>query len=274
MVQQVADRPDTDQAASQTRQKWQSIVVAGMHRSGTSLLAKYFSRCGVDMGDEFLPANRDNPEGFFEDTSFVSLHESILAANGTNWTLEGACDQPLVDNRFRKPAIDIARRQRGSALWGWKDPRTVLFLEFWAELLPDAVFIFVYREPAKVIQSLYQRGDTIACRRSVKGIRVPQYFQALRLWGQYNRRILEFVDRHPERCILIDLEDSLASEVPLSDAVANKFGIRGLESVPVHDVLNQEIMSKRAGFGPWLATVLHGPSRKLYATLRRRRFRL
>ncbi len=274
MARQAAGHRQIHPTMSPAHQKQQAIVVAGMHRSGTSLLAKYFSRCGVDMGNDLLPANSDNPEGFFEDTSFVSLHESILAANHTNWALEGGCDRPLIGDQFRKSAIEIAERQRGSALWGWKDPRTVLFLDFWAELLPDAVFVFVYREPAKVIQSLYKRGDTVACRLSIRGIRVPQFFQALRLWGRYNEEILDFMGRQPRRCILIDLEDSLASNTPLSDAVARQFGLHGLESVPVHDVVNQKILSQQAALGPKLAGLLHGPSRGIYAELRRRRYPL
>ena len=252
----------------------QVIVVAGMHRSGTSLLAKYFSRSGVDMGREFLPANKDNPEGFFEDVTIVSLHESILEANATSWALEGECDQPLVSDEFRASALDIIDQQQGSTLWGWKDPRTVLFLDFWAELIPDAVFVFVYRDPAKVIQSLYHRGDNIARRLSINGMRVPRYFHTLRLWGQYNQRILDFMGRQPERCILIDLEESLARNAIISDAIAGKFGIRGLESVPVRDVLNQQIMSKRAALAPKLASLIHAPSRRIYSGLRRSRHKI
>ena len=43
------------------------IVVAGMHRSGTSLVAGYLQSLGVDMGARLLAADHANPRGYFED---------------------------------------------------------------------------------------------------------------------------------------------------------------------------------------------------------------
>ncbi len=42
------------------------ICVAGMHRSGTSMVARMLNLCGVHLGEqkELLPAASDNPEGF------------------------------------------------------------------------------------------------------------------------------------------------------------------------------------------------------------------
>ena len=45
------------------------ILIAGMHRSGTSMVAELLYRCGLALGAEdqlFLPANEDNPAGYWE----------------------------------------------------------------------------------------------------------------------------------------------------------------------------------------------------------------
>jgi hypothetical protein len=39
-------------------------------------------------------------------------------------------------------------------LWGWKDPQTTLFLDFWHRLLPEAFFLFTYRHPLDMMMSM------------------------------------------------------------------------------------------------------------------------
>jgi len=56
------------------------LVIAGMHRSGTSLLAALASEAGFDMGARLLAAGPGNPGGHFEDLDFLELHDAALAA--------------------------------------------------------------------------------------------------------------------------------------------------------------------------------------------------
>ena len=56
-----------------------SMAIAGMHRSGTSLAASIAAAAGVDMGDRLLRADRSNPRGYFEDLGFLSLQQRMLA---------------------------------------------------------------------------------------------------------------------------------------------------------------------------------------------------
>ena len=59
----------------------ETFIITGMHRSGTSLVARFLHLSGVDMGKEWIDPNEDNPLGYFEDADFVSLHQRILARN-------------------------------------------------------------------------------------------------------------------------------------------------------------------------------------------------
>jgi hypothetical protein len=69
-----------------------------------------------------------------------------------------------------------------------------LFLDFWHERLPDARYVVLYRHPIEVVLSLMRRagefGETFA----------P--LVGLRAWEVYNRRLLSFVERYPERCFV------------------------------------------------------------------------
>ena len=56
-----------------------SVIVAGMHRSGTSLTAGLLARLGIDMGRDLVPADRANPRGYFEDVELVRFHQRMFA---------------------------------------------------------------------------------------------------------------------------------------------------------------------------------------------------
>ncbi|MEI2418732.1 chromosome partitioning protein ParA, partial [Arthrospira platensis SPKY2] len=91
----------------------------------------------------------------------------------------------------------IAQNQDPLSPWGWKDPRTTLLLDFWAELIPEAKFIFVYRTPWEVVDSLYRRSTDEALITS------PE--MAVKMWIFYNRQILNFYQNHPQRCLLANV---------------------------------------------------------------------
>ena len=58
------------------------LIITGMHRSGTSVVAAALASAGLHVGSRLMPGGRGNPRGHFEDLDFVSLHERILRANG------------------------------------------------------------------------------------------------------------------------------------------------------------------------------------------------
>lgn len=177
-----------------------------MHRSGTSLVAGTLRAAGVDIGRSLYGAGPGNPRGHFEDWDFFHLHEEMLAAAGlTCFEASG----PVPANGLKEKARAVAAAKAGSALWGWKDPRTCLFLELWHELLPDARYVFIYRHPLEVALSLGRR-DTDSALRGDPTL-------ALRAWEVYNRQLLDFCSRHAERCFLAQVP---ALTGDLSDFVA------------------------------------------------------
>jgi hypothetical protein len=193
-----------------------AVVIGGMHRSGTSLTASLVAAAGVHLGDDLMPAAASNPRGHFEDLEFYELHRRILVANGLS--KEGfTCREPIdVPDRLRAEAAELIRRRRAAGrVWGWKDPRTVLFLDFWAALVPEARWLFVVRPPEDVVDSLFRRGD-------MAFVFHPR--QAVDLWVAYNRRILEFVRRHPSRALVVDLGRVVADPAGVVTAVADLLG--------------------------------------------------
>src|SRR3954469_12288526 len=105
------------------------VVITGMHRSGTSLVASYLSSLGVGLGDRLLAADARNPHGYFEDADFRELHGEMLtdatpAGDGgpRDWgrTEDGRRNRGR-PARWTAPARALAAPRSGRpGLWGWK----------------------------------------------------------------------------------------------------------------------------------------------------------
>ncbi|MFN8676657.1 MAG: sulfotransferase [Thermomicrobiales bacterium] len=165
------------------------IAIVGMHRSGTSMVAKLLSQAGLYLGpeDSLMPPASENPEGFFEHLDFVSLNDEVLNEAGAGWD----CPPPGTTNwsdpafdRHRERARALAAPLAAQGVWGWKDPRSSLTLPFWESALGPVRTVLVVRNPLEVVTSLHRRnGFSIAL--------------SLTLWQIYAERVL--ASTSPER---------------------------------------------------------------------------
>lgn len=192
------------------------LIITGMHRSGTSLTASLLQSAGVHIGDRLMAEDTGNQRGHFEDLDFVELHQNILQSQGISiagWTKETAIS---VQEQYLASARTLVAAREQHLVWGWKDPRTTLFLDFWAELIPSAKFIFIHRSPWEVVDSLFRRGDVIFKTN-------PNF--AVHQWINYNRVILNFSDRHRERCLLFGIEDVIKNPQLIVNFINEKFAL-------------------------------------------------
>ena len=140
------------------------VSIAGMHRSGTSLIARLLNLCGMDLGPEadIYPPAGDNPEGFWENKKFVEINDRLLVEFGGSWDLPPAMEtgwntsDRLSDLTAR--AKELISQFDANPFWGWKDPRNSLTLPFWQGLIPDLKVVVCLRNPYEVAQSLSKRG--------------------------------------------------------------------------------------------------------------------
>ncbi len=172
------------------------LIITGMHRSGTSLTASLLKSAGLNIGERLMAGALSNVKGHFENLDFVEFHESILDFQGLSkagWTLQNDIDVP---QEYIEKAKQLVEKNKSESCWGWKDPRTTLLLDFWADLLPQAKFLFIYRSPTEVVDSLYRRGDEVFDDNPTL---------AVELWMHYNKKILNFLNKHPDRCLILNI---------------------------------------------------------------------
>jgi hypothetical protein len=157
------------------------LCVAGMHRSGTSLVARILSLLGVDFGpaEDLLPPQSDNPHGFWEHSSFTALNDEILEAMGGTWEAPPA----LPPHWYRQPRLEplrtrarqlIQARSGRARFWAWKDPRNCLTLPFWRSLVPQMRFVVCLRNPIDVSCSLAQRNGFSPVKSEALWLRYTQ----------------------------------------------------------------------------------------------------
>jgi hypothetical protein len=191
------------------------LVMCGMHRSRTSLMASMLEGAGVHLGDVLLEASEANPHGHFEDRSILDFHRKALLAQGI--VSEGYTTQSCiqVSGVLRREAQSlIARRESSQCLWGWKEPRTTLFLDFWRELLPHARFLLLFRRPWEVADSLFRRGESAFEANPMLAIGV---------WMRYNEAVLRFSQMYPSQCLLVEASQVVDEPAAVLESVRCKF---------------------------------------------------
>lgn len=194
-----------------------ALAIAGMHRSGTSLVASLVAGAGLGLGERLLGAGRGNERGHYEDLDFLELHQRALRAGGFHGDGIVPAGRPAFPPALESRAEEILAARRAAGIpWGWKDPRTLLYLDFWAEAAPEASWLLVFRSPWEVADSLFRRLDE-PC--------VSDPILALRAWQHANTLLSEFARKHPGRVLVRELGQITADPAATFAELRDRFGV-------------------------------------------------
>jgi hypothetical protein len=129
------------------------VIILGVDRSGTSIVAKLVHEWGAFGGDpaQLMEGDRGNPQGYWEHGPMALFVERIVTAVGPDfWRPDyaEALRRLAADPGFRGEAEGlVAGMAAGGPVWFWKEPWLCLLLPFWQEIWGDATYIITVRNP-------------------------------------------------------------------------------------------------------------------------------
>ena len=250
------------------------LLVTGMHRSGTSLCARWLHDMGLDLGNNLMIASdASNPDGYYEDYDFLHWHNRILKKNDTDYLAD--VNLPLqVDQSDVEEAVELIKRRHSTGRpWGWKDPRAILFLSFWSQQISSLHKLFLFRSPDATVDSLLRREfyDTstlkVVSRWRTRWLPKISSRQSdyLRAWNKYNTLILQHY--RPGRDILISVEKLLADSLEIANSLVDHFGF-DLRPMDIQTLRRPEMPLGNKYFFQWgKHGVLEEEAKNLYSQL-------
>lgn len=162
------DRTTTARTAA-TASPREIILIAGMHRSGTSLVAECIGALGWSLPRDRKGPAPDNARGHFEPSAVVALNDDLLAERGRRWDGFGAqqlwphpADGEAQSVRVADRIASAVRTSFGpSRRVVLKDPRLGLLAPEWRGFLKqtgiDPIVLVALRDPRLVAASLFER---------------------------------------------------------------------------------------------------------------------
>ena len=165
----------------------QALVVLGMHRSGTSAVARVLSLLGATLPRDLMPAREDNVTGYWESRRVVQFNNRLLRSIGLDWDR----DTPLPVDWFaqlrgsdlhHEAQVLLQEEFAAARLLVLKDPRLCRLFPFWERVLADEGVapgvLLIMRDPVEVAGSLAHRFEDPGLRPAS----IPAPGRSLLLW--------------------------------------------------------------------------------------------
>lgn len=234
------------------------IIIAGMHRSGTSLLARILDDLGIFMGKKI--------SGNHEAKFFQELNIWLFNELGGRWDSPPDMHFLLENKDMLELTTTILERSVHSLafmrylgwknyffknrflrikknLWGWKDPRNVYTLPVWLKLFPEAKVIYIERHGVDVANSLKHRSlremesrrkhidnpklftriDSGVSGLSSESIRCCTLEGGFSLWEEYMREGRKNISRLDSQNLLMLRYEELLEEPDINISKIKKF---------------------------------------------------
>ncbi|GMQ80565.1 MAG: hypothetical protein BMS9Abin04_575 [Planctomycetia bacterium] len=135
-------------------------IITGMHRSGTSLVARLFLEAGADLGpaDSFYRPDRWNPDGYFEQPDIHAVNMPLINGPWGRFAYFKLPATRTILARAERRREQIARTAAKYEHKVVKETRFCLTLPAWlAHGAPIRRVLVCLRDPVVVVDSIHRR---------------------------------------------------------------------------------------------------------------------
>ncbi len=176
------------------------LIIAGFHRSGTSMLTQLLQNVGYRLPSNLVGPNITNPDGHFEDYRVINFHDELLAKAKTSWQFTKEYSRlPFDERRFWELYESLTVNLEKNDTLLIKDPRICLFLGGWEEALGEDVrYVGVTRHWLYSVESLLSR-HSLRIAEAIHSKNLGRHFNfwieptlAARMWLAYNKALITF----------------------------------------------------------------------------------
>lgn len=183
------------------------FIVAGMGKSGTTLISKMLHKSGIVMIEEH--SELDYYSGnHFENHDFNKLNYlSLDCENKHSLNIDPFARVNASTDVVKKAKILINDYQlKYGDKWGFKDPRTTLtFFDLWCPLISQKMIIFTYRDPVEVVN--HYTGGRIHRIVNIKVVR-----NVLKHWIVYNKIGLRMKEIFGEQVCIVNYNQIISEQ--------------------------------------------------------------
>ncbi len=165
------------------------IIITGHPESGFGDVEALLLRCGMRPA---LPSRR---EGLLPKDIHHTLRKAHQIPAAHTITDERGFFPVPIGPVWHGMAMDLLLGNLNQEPWGWADPDTIFFLEFWRSLDPESIFVLVYDSPASVLREGSFDPSVEDAEAAIRAL--------LDNWAAYNSAMLRYHFQHPERCLLV-----------------------------------------------------------------------
>jgi len=159
------------------------VIVMGMHKSGTSLLAQMLHEGGIPMLNKGIDPSYDTGMKYERRLGIdINLH-LLNARPGTRYlpALMPIWNWPLAE--FSSELLEKLEKEVGDGPWGFKDPRTTITYPAWAKQFPEGVRFSAYRSHREFLRRCFKRSGP-------KAKRLWRARREVNAWYAYNHCLL------------------------------------------------------------------------------------
>lgn len=203
------------------------ILVAGMHRSGTSALTRAINLAGVPLPSHLMKPSASNADGFWEPIAIMQLHDAVLKSINSRWDDPREIPEEWFKSphfeRFRPDLMEWIEREFGDReILLVKDPRICRLLPLWqgagAALDIGVHTVIPARNPIEVARSLKTRNG------------FPEEASYL-LWLRHYLDAERFTRGRSRSFVMFDrlMNDQLATVRRIADDLGLTFGVSDAE---------------------------------------------
>lgn len=238
------------------------IVVTGMHRSGTSLVAMTMETLGVPFGDHaaFYAADQWNAKGYFERRDVMDLNSRMITrldrtgsslsamVGQVRYLMEPSLETILARGPLFSDEMRVIRDETGDG--AIKDPRLCLTWSAWAQVVDVRAAVICIRHPFEVADSLRRRQ------------RIPMPI-GFRFW-RYHTRALR--DRTPPGAVVVDLDSLMVNPGPELSLLIEGLGL-DIEEDEARERFSEKYQPGLAKSAPSARPELDGETEELWEWL-------